>query len=1428
VRAFSILAGVALAIAAIFFIVWSVDHVTISPTVRFAILTTVGASLVVGSELRVAQGYAITARSLAAGGVATLFATFYAGYALWGFYGAGAGFALLVLPTVVAVLLAIRRSSLVIAVLGLLGGFSTPILVSSGEDRPLSLFGYLLLLNAALAWVSYKRRWTLLPWLSLGFTAIYQAGWVGMFLDDTRIPLALGLFLVLAAAGYAAIRLGGGASPRAAARARWAAAAIVPPALLALYLAASPSFDVPWPLLFGFLAILAAGLATVAAWHGPEWLHVGGAGMVLVVSAASIARSDGASAALLASAFAVMLGACVGLPFLLARLGRGFRAEGRLAILAAPLLALYVSFSPSPAERWPLLVGFVALVGAGLAAAALRERREWLHAAGAATALASIVAVLAHLPGAGERPLVAAGLVFLVVYVGLPLLLARDSKSGRGFHAEGRLAVLAAPAFAIYAALSPAFAGSGPLLFGFLALVAIGLALAAAWQKPEWLHLAGGAAALVCAAALVGGRADGWPLRATLLLLLAVYVGAPLLLARLGRGFAGGARLAALAAPLFALYASAHPSLAGTWPLLLGFLALAAAGLAAAAAWQGPEWLHPAGAALTLAALATHLATSFTPGDWPLLAAFVALLAVPYLAAPLVLARLGRDFRAEGRQAVLAAPLLLAAYLRAAPVDTAAPALHFLAPLLGMAALLSLWAVVRSDARVHVLSSALTLGAAAVWSAVHLQAANLYPALLAYLALGGLLLAAPLLAERRGRPLAGAMTSPLLLVALVLLAFLARPLAGAAMSGLAGLTILAALFQAALFFEAGRGRHPLLAAAGVLIGFIELALWAATGLAQALLPGLVAVAILSVVALGGAVLAGSREGAPREGEPGPAPVLRNAPLLALAGHLFLAVVAAQPALALPPAPWLAVLGVLDLAFVAAALLRRRTDLGLAAAAATIVVFFSHHVGMTVAGGPLATVMMGAALGAGALFLGGHLLARRLGAAPAAGLGRSGFAPVVALHGAQLLLLLYQGDVPIAFAVAAHLALLAGLLALAWITGAEALALSSAVGAGLAALVPYVVSAGDPMLAIPPSHALAVATSVYLAALVYPLLRGRRGRAEWFPFVAAVVASGVHLVAGRSALLALGAGPYIGALPVVQAALLVPHLRALLRMERASRPSGHDLRRLALVAAAILALVTVAIPLQLEKQWWTIGWAVLAAALGWLWRRVPHRGLLVWAAALLAASFIRLVPFFNLWMFDYEPPSGTPIWNWYLYTYLAVAAAHFAAARWFSRGDDRAWAWAGARGPRLSTLAAAAGAVLLFFLLNVEIADYWSRGARLVFRFSAGVAPDLSYTIGWAVFALGLLTAGVALRSRGTRLAAIVLLVVTVLKGFLHDLGHLTGLYRVGSLVGLAVSLALVAIVLQRFVLRRADAPLPHAPGPTDGDADASAGPEPTP
>src|SRR5262249_59160889 len=98
-----------------------------------------------------------------------------------------------------------------------------------------------------------------------------------------------------------------------------------------------------------------------------------------------------------------------------------------------------------------------------------------------------------------------------------------------------------------------------------------------------------------------------------------------------------------------------------------------------------------------------------------------------------------------------------------------------------------------------------------------------------------------------------------------------------------------------------------------------------------------------------------------------------------------------------------------------------------------------------------------------------------------------------------------------------------------------------------------------------------------------------------PYLAAIAGSGWFFFAARTALLQGGFNNYVGAVPVVEGLVMALMLRQLLRME----PVGaRDLGRLALVAATALGFATVAIPLQLNRQWITIGWALEGAALAW--------------------------------------------------------------------------------------------------------------------------------------------------------------------------------------------------------------------------------------
>jgi uncharacterized membrane protein len=324
------------------------------------------------------------------------------------------------------------------------------------------------------------------------------------------------------------------------------------------------------------------------------------------------------------------------------------------------------------------------------------------------------------------------------------------------------------------------------------------------------------------------------------------------------------------------------------------------------------------------------------------------------------------------------------------------------------------------------------------------------------------------------------------------------------------------------------------------------------------------------------------------------------------------------------------------------------------------------------------------------------------------------------------------------------------------------------------------------------HLLTLTSALYAVFVIYPFAIGTRARTDRDPYLAAIFASAMAFFAARAAFIAGGLEWMIGIVPVVEGAVLAAMLRALLTME----PTGsRDLGRLALVAGSALAFVTVAIPLQLRQQWITIGWALEGAALAWLYRRIAHRGLLLGAIALLGAVFARLAV--NPEVFLYEPRGATPIVNWYLYTYMICAAAMFLAGWWLLKTDDTV-----AGNLRISHVLPAAGVILLFLLLNIEIADFYATGPTIVFKFGATVSQDLTYTIGWLIFGLALLAAGIYAHTRAVRVAAVTLIAVTTCKCFLYDLSSLEGLHRIASLVGLAISLALVSLALQKYVLSK--------------------------
>lgn len=285
---------------------------------------------------------------------------------------------------------------------------------------------------------------------------------------------------------------------------------------------------------------------------------------------------------------------------------------------------------------------------------------------------------------------------------------------------------------------------------------------------------------------------------------------------------------------------------------------------------------------------------------------------------------------------------------------------------------------------------------------------------------------------------------------------------------------------------------------------------------------------------------------------------------------------------------------------------------------------------------------------------------------------------------------------------------------------------------------------------------------------------------------------------------------IGLLPVLLGALSLAAAFRARGLWAADDP--RRLRALVWLAAVALGFAALAVPLQLEKEWITVAWALEGVAVLALWQRLDHPGLKVFGLALLAAVTARLVA--NPEVLGYHTRSGMPIVNWLAYTYLVPAAALVEASVLLARHEvARARDWErvvyfGAR-PAGAMASVVAAIAVVFVWLNLAVFDLFATGPEVTFDVARTMARDLTLSLAWALYALVLLALGFARRSRGLRGIGLGLLTLTVVKVFLYDLSGLEDLYRVASLAGLALSLLLVSLAYQRFVFRKAPAPPPE-------------------
>ncbi|MFT5446521.1 MAG: putative membrane protein [Gammaproteobacteria bacterium] len=193
-----------------FLLKFAAEHSVFPLQLRLAGVGGAGLAMVIVG-LRLAPTRRAYALALQGGGVGLIYLTLYASFALYGLLRADVAFAALFLVVVVAGSLAHRQQSQVLAVFAAIGGFSAPLLASTGTGSHVLLFAYYAVLNVGVLGLALVHAWRVLN-LS-GFVATFAVGamWGHQFYAPEHFA-SVEPFLVLFFAMYLGIAIAFAAS----------------------------------------------------------------------------------------------------------------------------------------------------------------------------------------------------------------------------------------------------------------------------------------------------------------------------------------------------------------------------------------------------------------------------------------------------------------------------------------------------------------------------------------------------------------------------------------------------------------------------------------------------------------------------------------------------------------------------------------------------------------------------------------------------------------------------------------------------------------------------------------------------------------------------------------------------------------------------------------------------------------------------------------------------------------------------------------------------------------------------------------------------------------------------------------------------------------------------------------------------------------
>ncbi len=175
-----------------YFLKFAFDNNWIGPAGRVTIGLLAGITVVIWSERFRSRGYKIFSYSLKAVGVGVLYLSLWAAFQVYSLIPNGAASMAMLAVTSATAVLALTQDAEILGAFALAGGFITPVLLSTGQNKELQLFSYLVLLDFATLVLVALKPWRRLLLLSYVGTVLLYVGWYSSFYDRSQLRLTLG------------------------------------------------------------------------------------------------------------------------------------------------------------------------------------------------------------------------------------------------------------------------------------------------------------------------------------------------------------------------------------------------------------------------------------------------------------------------------------------------------------------------------------------------------------------------------------------------------------------------------------------------------------------------------------------------------------------------------------------------------------------------------------------------------------------------------------------------------------------------------------------------------------------------------------------------------------------------------------------------------------------------------------------------------------------------------------------------------------------------------------------------------------------------------------------------------------------------------------------------------------------------------------